>query len=165
MAVIGRGGAGKSALASELSSRTGIPVVHLDPIFWDAGWRPVPYDEPRSRLERELEGDEWIVDGNFLDAGDSRFRRVDTVAWLDPPRLLCVWRVLRRRVRDRGRARPDLPAGAHESFDWEFLRWIWRYDETDRAGVLELLNGIEQEHDVWHLRTTDGAVERILGDG
>jgi adenylate kinase family enzyme len=125
----------------------------------------VPHERARAALERELEAEEWIVDGNFLDSGDSRFERVDTVVWLDPPRLLCIWRALRRRVRDRGRERPDLPVGAYEGFDWEFLRWIWRYDETDRAVVLDLLRGIEQEHDLWHLRTTDGAVERILGDG
>jgi hypothetical protein len=47
------------------------------------------------------------------------------VVFLDPPRLLCVWRILWGRVRDRGKARPDLPAP--ESFDWDLVRWTWTY--------------------------------------
>ena len=123
--IVGPGGAGKTVLAERLSERTGIPVVHLDPIFYREGWRPRPRPEAVAALERALAGEQWIADGNFLDAGDSRFERADTVIFLDLPRWLCVARILWRRVRDRGKSRPDLPAP--EGFDWGFVKWSWRY--------------------------------------
>jgi hypothetical protein len=36
--ILGPGGAGKSRLAAELSGSTGLPVVHLDVLFWRPGW-------------------------------------------------------------------------------------------------------------------------------
>jgi len=126
--IVGPGGAGKTVLAERLAERTGLPVVYLDRIFWRDGWQPAPRDEALAELEQAIAGDRWIVDGNFLDAGDSRFERADTVLFLDPPRWLCVARILRRRLRDRGRTRPDLPAP--ESFDWEFVKWTWRFRHT-----------------------------------
>ena len=40
IAIVGCGGSGKSSLARELSSRTGIEVTHLDALYWDAEWQP-----------------------------------------------------------------------------------------------------------------------------
>jgi adenylate kinase family enzyme len=107
--VVGPGGAGKTVFAERLSERTGLPVVYLDRIFYADGWKERPRDEAVPLLERALAGDRWIADGSFLEAGDSRFGRADAVVFLDPPRWLCVWRILWRRVRDRGKSRPDLP--------------------------------------------------------
>jgi adenylate kinase family enzyme len=112
-------------LAERLSERIGSPVVYLDLIFLGDDWQRRPQAEAVAELERAIAGERWIVDGNFLGAGDSRFERADTVVFLDPPRWLCVWRILWRRVRDRGKARSDLPAP--ERFDWELLKWTWRY--------------------------------------
>jgi adenylate kinase family enzyme len=123
--VVGPGGAGKTVFAERLSERTGLPVVYLDRIFYADGWKERPRDEAVALLERALAGDRWIADGSFLEAGDSRFGRADAVVFLDPPRWLCVWRILWRRVRDRGKSRPDLPGP--EAFDWELVKWTWRY--------------------------------------
>jgi adenylate kinase family enzyme len=123
--VVGPGGAGKTFVAERLSERTGIPVIYLDRIFWRSEWRPTPRGEAVTELERALTADRWIVDGNFLDAGDTRFQKADTVIFLDLPRPLCIARIVWRRVRDHGKERPDLPAP--EGLDWEFIKWTWRY--------------------------------------
>jgi adenylate kinase family enzyme len=154
--ILGPSGAGKTELAHRLSERTGIPVVHLDRIFWRAGWTPAPRDEARAELERVVAGDRWILDGDFRDAGDRRFERADTVIFLDLPRWLCLWRVLWRRVRDRGKERPDLPAP--EAFDWSLLRWIWSYRRNERPSVLALPH-------VRHLRSRRDVAAIIRGDG
>ena len=98
-------------------------------------------------------GRRWVLDGNFLDEvgdADARFVRADTVVFLDLPRTTCVWRVLKRLARDRGRSRADLPEGCSEGFDLELLRWIWRYPRTDRPRVLRLLAGLGPGVDVRH---------------
>jgi adenylate kinase family enzyme len=153
--ILGSGGAGKTELALNLSRRTGLPVVHLDMLFWRSGWTPAPRDEASRDLATAIARERWILDGNFLDVEGSaaRFRRADTVVFLDLSRATCLWRALRRLVRDRRRPRADLPEGCSEGFDLSFLRWIWRYPRTDRPRVLLTLAGLDREVDVRHLRS------------
>jgi adenylate kinase family enzyme len=127
--------------------------VHLDPLFWREGWTPAPAGEAERALVEAIAGERWILDGNFLDPGDERFSRADTVVFLDLPRRTCLRRVLWRLVRDRRRSRPDLPAGSREGFDPELLRWIWRYPRVDRPRVVELLAGLPPHVAVRHLRS------------
>jgi adenylate kinase family enzyme len=152
--VLGPAGAGKTTVAWHIAGRTGLPVIHLDVIFWRAGWARAPADEARRALDDAIAGERWIVDGNFLDfeRREERFDRADTVIFLDLPRRTYLRRVLWRRVRDRRRRRPDLPEGADESVDLGLLRWIWSYGRTDRPRVMALLAGLDPEVTVHHLR-------------
>jgi adenylate kinase family enzyme len=153
--ILGPGGAGKTELATGIARQTGLPVVHLDPLFWRHGWTPAPPAESQRDFVAAIAGERWILDGNFLSAvpEDARFERADTVIFLDLPRTTCLWRVLKRLVRDRRRSRSDLPEGCAEGFDLPFQRWIWRYPRTERPRVLEILAGLDGRVDVHHLRT------------
>jgi adenylate kinase family enzyme len=162
VAIIGPAGAGKSELARLLGERTGLPVVHLDPIFWRSDWSPAPRHEACRLLAEVVGRDRWILDGNFLDAdGGERLVRAEAVVFLDLPRRTCIRRVLWRRVRNRGRSRPDLPPGAREGLDRELLRWIWNYGRTDRPIVLDLLARVQPDVAVHRLRTPSD-VRRFL---
>ena len=61
----GRGGAGKPALARQLSDVTGIPAVELDALSWQPG--PTPADPSRwAACQHELvQPDRWILDGDL----------------------------------------------------------------------------------------------------
>ena len=156
--ILGSVGAGKSVLATSLSRKTGLPVVHLDRLFWRPGWTPSPPEQARRELAEVVAADRWILDGNFLadrigDA-DVRFERADTVIFLDLARRTCLWRVLRRVARDRGGSRADLPEGCREGFDLSLLRWIWSYPKVDRPRVLDLLARLDnRDVEVHHLRS------------
>ena len=65
IAIIGTGGAGKTTLALELGRRLGIPVVHLDRVFWRPGWVGPAADEWRETHRAALAADAWIADGNY----------------------------------------------------------------------------------------------------
>jgi len=157
--VLGNGGSGKSQLARELSRRTGLPIVHLDPLFWRPGWKAGPRDEFRRELEEVVARDRWIIDGNFTNAGDSRFERADTAIFLDLPRHICMTRAVRRFLRDRRKRRPDLPEGCPEALDRDFLKWMWNFDRDDRPQILGRLR--RSEANVVHLRSP-AEVERYL---
>lgn len=43
--VIGAGGAGKTTVAREIAAATGLPLVHLDRLFWQPGWVRTPTAE------------------------------------------------------------------------------------------------------------------------
>jgi adenylate kinase family enzyme len=137
--VIGAGGAGKSTLAAQIGARLGLPVVHLDAMYWRAGWVPIPAPEWRETVARLVRQPAWVMDGNYGGTLDARLAACDTVVFLDLPRLVCVARVLRRWMRYAGRPRPDMAPGCPERLSWEFLRWIWEYPRLRRPGILERL--------------------------
>jgi adenylate kinase family enzyme len=163
--VLGPVGAGKTVVATEIARRMGLPVVHLDLLFWREGWTPAPREEGLRALRAAVAGERWVIDGNFLSSDeadeDGRFERADAVVFLDVGRTTCLRRVLARVMRDRGRSRPDLPPGCREGVDLQLLRWIWDYPRVDRPRVLRLLAGLGEGVAVHHLRSGND-VRRFL---
>jgi len=137
--VIGSGGAGKSTFARRLGRALGSEVIHLDAHYWQPGWVETPEHEWRGVVERLLGGESWVMDGNFSGTLEARLGACDTVIFLDMPRLLCLWRVIKRALLYRGRRRPDMAAGCREQLNWEFLRWVWAYPKRSRKKVNRLL--------------------------
>ena len=137
--VIGSGGAGKSTLAGELARVVDLPLIHLDARYWRPGWVATPPEEWQRVVESLIAEPRWVMDGNYGGTMDRRLARCDTVVFLDLPRLVCLWRVVKRWLRFRGRSRPDLTPGCPESLSWEFVSWIWTYPERRRLGILQKL--------------------------
>lgn len=159
--VIGSGGAGKSTFAQRLAARTGLPVVHLDARYWRAGWEPTPPDEWQDVVRELVARDTWVMDGNYGGTLDVRLAACDTVIFLDLPRLVCLWRVVRRWARHRGGTRPDMAPGCNEQLSFEFLRWIWGYPTRQRPGILRRLSTLAAGQRTVVLRSTSD-VERFL---
>jgi adenylate kinase family enzyme len=143
VAIVGCGGSGKSVLARELGRRTGLPVIHLDTLFWSPDWQPTPPDEWRAIQERLVAEERWIIDGNYGGTMELRLAAADTVVFLDLPTHVCLRRVILRRLRSRfGAPRPDL--GAEDRLTIEFLRWIAGYRRTRRPGILRRLAALNE---------------------
>ena len=142
--IIGCGGAGKSTLARKLGEKTGLPVVHLDRIWWEPGnWQHISQEEFARRLAPELQKPRWILDGNFNRTIETRLEACDTVIYLDYPRLVCVKNWLGRVIRNWGKARPDMGEDCAEWIDPDFVKWIWNFNKKNRARYYELLNNAE----------------------
>ena len=62
--IIGAGGSGKTTLARRLAERTGLPLIHLDQLYWHSGWQATPTEEWRSKVDELIAGETWIMDGN-----------------------------------------------------------------------------------------------------
>ncbi|MGH8935893.1 MAG: adenylate kinase [Acidimicrobiia bacterium] len=97
IAVIGTTGSGKTTLAARIAERLGTPHVELDALHWDPAWTPSPAF--RERTAGALDGDEWVVDGNYSQVRDIVWSRADTVVWLDYSLWLILGRLLRRTLR------------------------------------------------------------------
>jgi adenylate kinase family enzyme len=137
--VIGSGGAGKSTLSRELGEILGIPVVHLDSVYWRPGWEETPKDEWGSKVEELIREDSWIMDGNFGGTREMRMRAADTIIFLDLPRLVCTSGVLKRWAKYYGKTRPDMAQGCNEHFSLELLQWVWNYPARSRVGLMNEL--------------------------
>ena len=161
--VIGSGGAGKSTFARELGAILDLPVIHMDQLYWKPGWEKPDKAEWARIVDRATAKERWIMDGNFGGTLPQRLARCDTVVLLDMPRWLCLWRVLKRIMKHRGRHRPDMPPGCHERFDLEFIRWIWNYPSKSRPAKLALLSATSPDQRVVILASTR-EVRRFLDE-
>lgn len=160
--IIGSGGSGKSTLAARLGARTGLPVVHLDALYWKAGWVATPHDEWDRTIAELVARDAWIMDGNYSRTLDRRLAASDTAVFLDLPRTRCVWRIVKRRLRFHGRTRPDMAGGCEERLTWEFVRWVWDYPRRTRGRVLERLRAAQAAGTRVVVLRSDREVERFV---
>lgn len=161
--IIGCGGVGKSTLARELGKVLGLPVFHLDQMFWKAGWEIAEEADWEQRQVEVCAGERWVIDGNYGSTIDVRLAAADTVIYLDFARWRCLSGVVRRRFEYHGRVRPDMSEGCFERLDWAFLKWIWNYRRVNRPKVLEMLGALDGEKEVVMLRDRS-EVRRFLGD-
>ena len=137
--IIGCGGAGKSTLARQLGEKTGIPVVHLDKLFWRPNWVHITREEFDWAIREEMKKDRWILDGNYDRTLPERLKQCDTVIYLDFSRVLCLIGVLKRIVTSYGKVRPDMAEGCRERIDWEFLKWVWNFNKNHRESNYRIL--------------------------
>jgi len=128
--IVGSAGAGKSTFARELGRVTGLPVVHLDVLYWRPGWVEPTRDAWAEQLEPVLAEPRWILDGNYGGTMKQRGRAADLAIFIERPRLLCEWRVILRYLRNRNRTRVDVAAGCPEQLDLAFLRYVWAYPKV-----------------------------------
>ena len=152
--IIGSGGSGKSTLSAALGKQLGIPVIHLDALYWQPGWKEPGKPDWQARVQALCLGGRWVMDGNYSGTLAQRLAACDTVIFLDLPPLLCLWRAVWRGLRYRGRVRPDMASGCPEQLpDPSFLSWIWHYRERSRPKVMELLEAQRRDRRILHLRS------------
>lgn len=132
--IIGCPGSGKSTLARALHQKTGLPLYHLDMMYWNADKTTVEKSVFRNRLSAVLEEDAWIVDGNYSSTMEMRLQACDTVIFLDFPLDVCLAGIKER----QGKPRSDMPWIETEQ-DEEFVEFIKGYQEMQRPLVLALL--------------------------
>lgn len=137
--VIGSGGAGKSTLAVRLGEKLGLPVVHLDRLYWYGDWQHLDNDAFDKALAAELEKPAWVMDGNYGRTLPWRLACCDTVIYLDYPVWTCLRGVIRRAKQYRGAVRPDMGGQCTERVRPEFLRWILSFRRKKRPAILKLL--------------------------
>jgi adenylate kinase family enzyme len=146
VAVIGCGGSGKTTLSRQLGDLLGLPVIHIDAHYWqdvDGEQVELAPKQWADRHRKLLAGDRWIIDGMKLGVLRERLAAADTVIYLDVSTLACLSGILRRRIRFRGRLRPEL--GVYDRITWQFVRWIGSFRRRQRPRILELLSGYDGE--------------------
>ena len=140
--VIGCSGARKSTFARELARITGLPLIHLDQLFWREGWAATDPAKWRAITAHLLTQDRWIIDGNFTGTMEQRIAAADVVYFFDLPRWFCLWRLAQRYLQWHGRARADMSPGCPERIEWEFLKYVWTFNARERPKIVERLTNM-----------------------
>jgi adenylate kinase family enzyme len=151
--VIGSGGSGKSTVAARLGELLELEVNHLDKFYWSAGWVEPERDEWIKTVTELIERDSWVIDGNYSGTLDLRLRKCDTIVFLDLPRVVCLWRIVKRFFLYRNGNRPDVAEGCPEKLDFEFVSWVWNYPRRSRPKVVKLLQEHAAEKQIFWLRS------------
>lgn len=134
--VIGCPGSGKSTFSKSLHKITGIPLFHLDMIFWNADKTTVEKSVFSERLSKIIKMSEWIIDGNYNSTMELRMKECDTVIFLDYPLDVCLNGIEAR----KGKKRSDMPWIESNQDDVEFIEFVKNYNSQSRPKVIELLN-------------------------
>ena len=138
--IVGPGGSGKSVLARRLGAAWGVPVRHLDAIYWGPGWQPTPPEVWRGVVEGLAAAERWVVEGGYPEVLDLLLARAQLAVLLDLPRRVTLRRLVLRPLRRRDRGRGDLPRGMHHVVDRENLAWAWHWPDRDRPRALDALD-------------------------
>ncbi len=157
VAVIGCPGAGKSTFSRALRSLTGLPLCHLDALYWRPDRTTIPKEEFRAIQRSIIETDSWIIDGNYNSTVEWRIAACDILFFLDYPAEVCLAGVRAR----RGQKRSDMP-WVEEGDDEEFLEFIRAFETESRPRILELI-GRYPDKTVVIFRTREAA-DRYLAE-
>lgn len=132
--VLGCSGCGKSTFARKLHAKTGIPLYHLDNIWWKPDRTHISRDEFDRRLGDIICGSEWIIEGDYSRTYEVRISACDAVIFLDVDEDECMKGITER----VGKRRDDIPWTEHE-LDPELVALVREYRVKNRPALLELL--------------------------
>ena len=141
--VIGCPGSGKSTVSRALHNKTGIPLYHLDMMYWNADKTVVERSIFHERLAEVLSRDEWIIDGNYNRTVEMRLKECDTVFLFDLPTEVCLQGAIDR----AGKSHCDLPWIETEP-DAEFLESISNFPNEVLPGIYNLLDKYKNDKNI-----------------
>jgi adenylate kinase family enzyme len=146
--IVGRGASGKSTLARRLGDITGLPVIEVDKIFWQAGLIAMPRERWVLVQEKIVAEDRWIIEGDLghHDAVDVRLQAADTIILLDFSLLRCAVRAIRR-----SRERSD------------FWFWLIAYRHQSLPSLREAISKYAQKA-AFHVLRDPRAIDRFVAD-
>ncbi len=150
ISVVGTIGAGKTTFARKTSKLLDAPHIELDALHWEPNWIEAPNDLFRERVKQSLQGESWVVDGNYHQVRDIVWGQADTVVWLDYPFRTIIARLAKRTLR-RIRTHEQLWNGNQEHIRGLFTRdsvflWAIRSYRRRRRQYPILLSRPENSH-------------------
>ena len=133
--IIGCPGSGKSTFGRKLRDATGLPLYHLDMMYWNEDRTTVSKEVFLKLLQDAMSKPEWIIDGNYGSTMETRLNACDTVFFLDYNVEVCIAGVEER----KGQPRSDMPWVESGATDEEFIDFVKNYNSECRPGVMSLL--------------------------
>ncbi len=131
--IIGPSGSGKSTFSVMLHNATGLPLYHLDNIWWNADKTHISRPEFDLKLSELLSRNSWIIDGDYSRTYEPRIAACDTVFFLDFDINICMEGLTQR----LGKPRPDMPWIDYE-LDQELVKLVKKYKTENKPVLISL---------------------------
>ena len=142
MLIIGFPGGGKTILAKQIGEILHIPVHHCDRIKRIENWQMKPNAEIHQLVNQVIDQDKWILDGYPTTAiMPACIDRADTLIFVDLNRILCMWRVTKRTIKNRGKVRDDVGDGCKDGYGLPTFLYgvIWTHPKKYRPTYVQWL--------------------------
>ena len=133
--VLGCSGSGKSTFAKRLHACTGLPLIHLDNIWWKPDRTHISRDEFDQQVAVLLQSEKWIIDGDYSRTYEVRFRACDTIIFLDYSEKECMNGIIHR----VGKSRTDIP-WVEDQIDPELVELVKNYNRDNRPILYSLID-------------------------
>ena len=132
--ILGCPGSGKSTFAARLHECTGLPLFHLDNIWWKPDRTHITSEAFDDQLAALLQKEAWMIDGDYSRTYKPRIRACDTVFFLDYEEEVCLQGIAER----LGNRRADMP-WVEERLDPELVALVRDYRQQNRPVIMQLL--------------------------
>lgn len=139
--VIGSPGAGKTTLIQRIVAQTGWPLLSLDHEWHQSDYSDAAKIKFRQTQQQFMAAHEhWVIDGNYRGTMNLRLAQADVVLWLQVPRVVAIWRIIKRswRFKHDRQTRPEMPKAFSEHFDAdyrEFLKYVWHFNRDNVSQI------------------------------
>ena len=168
--VTGTSGAGKSTLARTLAVSLHLPYTEMDALFHGPNWTPRP--EFLADVTALVQQPAWVTEWQYHQVRSLLADNAQVLVWLDYPRSLIMWRVIKRTVW-RWATREELWNGNRERNLWRsfteregIVRWAWdTHPKTEERVRALQASGLDliivrlrspRQAEVWLERLADG---------
>jgi adenylate kinase family enzyme len=97
--VIGNAAGGKSTLARHLARRRELPLIEIDRLLWEHGWREAPAADYARGHAAIVAQDRWVIDGlGRQDSIAERLARSTEIILIDMPLWMHFWLAADRQI-------------------------------------------------------------------
>lgn len=153
IAILGITGSGKSTVSRRVAEKTGLPLFHMDALFWKTTWEE---EVPEAEYIRGQEGilknnQRWIIEGWINPKLIERVKQADLIIYLDYAGWRAAWRYSVRAVKHRKVARPELPPDCVDTF--KLHRFLIILSRGERSEIEDVLKQASVESKVVRLRS------------
>ncbi|MCG7308187.1 hypothetical protein [Brachybacterium sp. ACRRE] len=160
IAVVGSGGSGKTYVSRALGKMLDVPVTHLDAVYYDEDWHPLPAEQFAARQRDMVSGDRWVIDGNHCATLPIRLAACDTVVMMDVSTASALLGVLWRQLRHGAGHHAN---GVHNRLNLGVLWYVATYRRRMRPRMIAEMAQVAEHVDVVRL-TSRRRARRWLRD-
>lgn len=116
--IIGNSASGKTSLAKKLSKALKIKAYDLDDYYWQKKFTKKRKPEQVEKLVKKITKKKtWIIEGVYSSCVTCSLDKADLIIWLDYPRYIITWRLLKRQIKRKEKLSDLL----------DFLHYAWDY--------------------------------------
>lgn len=138
--ICGISGAGKTTLAKNVAINFGHSPINMDEHFWLENWEQRPVEDFYDRTDKAIQTEKWVLEGAVGKVISRYAPQADIVIWLNFSRYFAIFRVLKRiTMHYNKKTRAEMPDGCIERFDFNFIKWIWKYPTRNKK-IREFFN-------------------------
>lgn len=151
IAIIGNAAGGKSTLARNISAARGLPLIEVDKLLWQDGWKLAPPEVYDARHSAAIAGGRWVIEGLGSQGSiPARISRATEIVLIDLPLWVHFALAAERQVHWHDQNMP--PAGLNKKPPTMALfRTMWDVDQNWLPAIRELCIKAERINSVTRL--------------